>query len=288
MPRTHRTKVYKELDDAAKETAREWYRRTEDEWFDAEEFKENTLEEHVAYHHRVKTTTCHFSLSYCQGDGVAFYGDFDLEFFMGDPPEGEGPPDGGKLAKDRAAIRAMVRELQAAGFELTVRIDGEHERYHHYNSMSVRVDAEAGPDHAGRRDLVREAVAELFGDPPNHYIGVSLLHWVEATPDDDTPVLVLCAALDDGGDPAWAAAAARLRLAYRRPDEWDALVDRLRSALAEYMAAVSHDAEEAGYKELEYRASDEVVDENITASEYEFTEDGARFVAPGRRKKRKT
>ena len=290
MPRTHKIKVYQfaELDDAAKEKARDWYRRVNSEWFDADDFKENTLEAHVAYHHRVKTTTCHFSLSYCQGDGVAFYGAFDLDFFMSDPEPGMGPPEGGKLAKDREDIRRLVRQMTDADFTLDVRIDGEHDRYHHHNSMSVRVDYSGGPDYDGRRELVREVVEELFGDEPTDTIGVSMLHWIDAEPDHNTPILVLCDALDDLGVAEYAAAVARVRAAYVTSDEWERLVGNLQTALDEYMTAVSPDAEEVGYKELEYQDSDEVVDENISINEYEFTADGKRFVTPrSARKKRR-
>ena len=221
MPRTHRVKVYQfaELDDRAKEKARDWFRQSDAEWFDADEFKDEVLCEHAAYHHRLKTTVCHFSLSYCQGDGVAFYGDLDLDFFVNDPADGDGPPGGGSLVGLRRKIRKLVRDLRKTGADVSVSIGGQYGHYHHWNSMSVTVEAAGGED----------------------------------------------------------------RKAARR----DELANQLEPLLNEYLTAVSHDTEELGYKELEYRDSAEVVDETITINEYEFTEDGERFVPPGRNKKRK-
>lgn len=284
MPRTHRIKVYKfaELSAAAKEKAREWYREMVDHDFDPDDFKER-LTEPAAYHHRVKTEHCHYSLSYCQGDGVAFYGDFDLDFFMTQPGEEGAPPDGGELAAERAAIQAQAAALLAAGFELAVEIDGRHGHYHHYNSMSVKVTTSAGPDEDDRWNVTRSTLLRWFGPEPAEPMVVAMLASIN-DPDsvEETPCLVGFDWLDDQGYDT-----ADLRRAFVPNDVWAGKVIDLENALDEYMEAVSHAIEKIGYEELEYQRSDEVVDENIELNDYEFTADGERFSPPRRKKKRR-
>jgi len=221
MPKQYTVTVYKfeELDEKAKEAARDWYRQAEAETFDAEDFKENVLCEYAAYHHRLKTTECHFSLSYCQGDGVAFYGDLDLDFLLTEAKKREGPPGGGSLRADRRHIQALVRKLRGGGVEVSVEIEGRNNRYHHFNSMRPKVTAEGG--RAGR--------------------------------------------------------------SWNRDD----LASHLEKLLDAYLAAVSHDVEKIGYKELEYRDSPEAIDETMADMEYEFTESGSRWVPPAKKKRGK-
>ncbi len=144
MPTTTTMTLYKfkELAPEARERAVQDAREAEAELFDADDFKDNVLCEPAAYHHRVKTAECNFSLNYCQGDGVAFYGAFDLDFFMAPVKSGDGPPGGGELAADRRAIQALVRKLTRADVTLHVKVDKINPRYDHYNSMQVAVEAD--------------------------------------------------------------------------------------------------------------------------------------------------
>ena len=56
-------------------------------------------------------------------------------------------------------------------------------------------------------------------------------------------------------------------------------IERLTRRLAEHIQThvkeVSHKLEKAGYGEMEYKGSDAVISDNITANDYEFEEDGS-------------
>jgi len=56
-------------------------------------------------------------------------------------------------------------------------------------------------------------------------------------------------------------------------------LERLTHQLTEHIRGhvkdVSHKLEKAGYEEIEYKSSDEVIADNITANDYEFDEDGS-------------
>lgn len=67
-----------------------------------------------------------WSLGYCQGDGVAFYGRVDMETLK---------------EKDREA-RMLIERLEAAGDELSIEITGKNNHYHHWNSMTVEIEFE--------------------------------------------------------------------------------------------------------------------------------------------------
>lgn len=52
------------------------------------------------------------------------------------------------------------------------------------------------------------------------------------------------------------------------------LTHKLTEIIREQVKEISHKFEKAGYEEIEYKSSDEVISENIIANDYEFTEDG--------------
>lgn len=65
-----------------------------------------------------------WSLSYCQGDGVAFYG----RVYADDIKE-----------KDEHA-RKLIKRLEKSGEEISIEITGANGWYHHRNSMTVEID----------------------------------------------------------------------------------------------------------------------------------------------------
>lgn len=71
----------------------------------------------------------YWSLGYCQGDGVAFYGNVDNENLKD---------------KDRQAEK-LIKRLEAAGDEISIEITGKHDHYH-WNSMTVEVEYESETD----------------------------------------------------------------------------------------------------------------------------------------------
>lgn len=71
-----------------------------------------------------------WSLGYCQGDGVAFYGTVYPEDLK---------------AKDSRAAQ-FIKSLERAGDVLSIAITGENNHYHHWNSMTVEVEFESEDD----------------------------------------------------------------------------------------------------------------------------------------------
>lgn len=68
-----------------------------------------------------------WSLGYCQGDGVAFYGSvYPEDLKEKDPP-----------------ARKFIEALEKAGDVLSIGISGENNHYHHWNSMTVEVEFES-------------------------------------------------------------------------------------------------------------------------------------------------
>lgn len=72
----------------------------------------------------------YWSLGYCQGDGVAFYGSVYPEDLK---------------EKDPEAAR-FIEALEKAGDVLSIGIMGDNNHYHHWNSMTVEVEFESETD----------------------------------------------------------------------------------------------------------------------------------------------
>ena len=71
-----------------------------------------------------------WSLGYCQGDGVAFYGRVYADDLK---------------AKDSRA-KKLIERLETAGDEIAIEITGANGWYHHRNSMTVEIDFENETD----------------------------------------------------------------------------------------------------------------------------------------------
>jgi hypothetical protein len=98
------------------------------DWDDAEflteDFKTQLAE------HGFEEAEVYWSLGYCQGDGVAFYGRVCPERLK---------------EKDRNA-RRLITALEAAGDAIYIEITGANGRYHHWNSMTVEIEFENETD----------------------------------------------------------------------------------------------------------------------------------------------
>jgi hypothetical protein len=71
-----------------------------------------------------------WSLGYCQGDGVAFYGSVYPEDLKEKDPH----------------AREFIADLEKAGDVLTISLTGENSHYHHWNSMTVEIEFESEMD----------------------------------------------------------------------------------------------------------------------------------------------
>ena len=94
-------------------------------------------------------TEVYWSLGYCQGDGVAFYGDVYPE----------------SLKEKDCQARALITALEATGDELYIEITGANSHYHHWNSMTVEIEFENETDDEdlpARLKIARPALRENF------------------------------------------------------------------------------------------------------------------------------
>lgn len=117
----------RELTGKAKNKAIEAGRQWHDETFDSDDMTEQ-LKERAEEKFGVVTPTCYWSLSFCQGDGVAFYGNVDLV----------------KLAEKHANVKAILDAAAELDVTLTCSSEGKNNRYHHWNSMTVEVEHDTG------------------------------------------------------------------------------------------------------------------------------------------------
>ena len=84
----------------------------------------------------------YWSLGYCQGDGVAFYGRvFTDDLKTKDPKAGK-----------------LIERLETAGDEIATEITGANGWYHHRNSMTVEVEFENETDDEGLPTRLKIAV----------------------------------------------------------------------------------------------------------------------------------
>lgn len=109
--------------DRAIEAGRQWHNET----FDSDNMTDE-LKEHAEEKHGVVTDECFWSISFCQGDGVAFYGSIDLDV----------------LAEKHADVKKIVDAATMIDVTLTVTSEGKNNRYHHWNSMSVSAEHDSG------------------------------------------------------------------------------------------------------------------------------------------------
>jgi hypothetical protein len=92
-------------------------------------------------------TEVYWSLGYCQGDGVAFYGRVYAESLK---------------EKDRGAKR-LIDALEAAGDTVYIKIAGRNNHYHHWNSMTIEIEFENeidDDDLPARLKIARPALRE--------------------------------------------------------------------------------------------------------------------------------
>lgn len=123
-------RFFAELGKEAQEFAISCERGSEDrfDWDDAEFLTEDFKTQLAEY--GFEDVEVYWSLGYCQGDGVAFYGGVDAE----------------NLKKKDLEISKLIQQLEASGDEISIEITGKNNHYHHWNSMTVEVDFENETD----------------------------------------------------------------------------------------------------------------------------------------------
>lgn len=142
-------RFFDELSDEAKEFAVENERNSgrrfddDDALFLTEDFQQQLNEKGFE---AVKVL---WSLGYCQGDGVAFYGRVYVDDLK---------------TKDSRA-KKLIERLETAGDEISIEITGANGWYHHRNSMTVEIDFENetdGEDLSARLKIARPVWREDF------------------------------------------------------------------------------------------------------------------------------
>lgn len=97
-------------------------------WDDArfltEDFKEQLAERGF------ENVEVYWSLDYCQGDGVAFYGRVWTQDLK---------------SKDEQA-KSLIERLEKAGDDICIEITGANNHYHHWNSMTVEIEFDSELD----------------------------------------------------------------------------------------------------------------------------------------------
>lgn len=125
------------------------------DWDDAEFLTEDFKTQLAEY--GFSETEVYWSLGYCQGDGVAFYGRVYPESLK---------------QKDRPAAQ-MIAALEAAGDALYIEIIGANGHYHHSNSMTVEIEFENeidDEDLPARLKIARPALRENFEEYLNERV----------------------------------------------------------------------------------------------------------------------
>ena len=95
-----------------------------------------------------------WSLGYCQGDGVAFYGSVYPEDLKERDPQ----------------VEKFIKALEKAGDVLSIWITGENKHYHHWNSMTLEIEFESDDDEnlpsrlRIARPVLREQLEEYLGE----------------------------------------------------------------------------------------------------------------------------
>ena len=136
----------------AKARALDWGRKSvmEDVGFRPDKLTQD-IQGYVAEKHGLSADKVYWSLGHCQGDGVAFYGSIDLDPLKQKQPE-------------VAAIYARLRLLGVSCY-LGAYVEGANSHYHHYNSMSARVEvADYEPEHEVQAEQAAEDLERFMDD----------------------------------------------------------------------------------------------------------------------------
>ncbi len=166
---------FSELSDTAKEKARDWWRKCAETSSDTNSALTHLIEEDLAAV-GYPTADIDFSLSYCQGDGVAFYTDYHGK-------NKRKRQSGEKHLYDVDLRRLWIKRIaRAAGAELRARIqpfidkygvdllnqvniaitrNSYGHRYSHYNTMTVDVSIDEGFFNSAELEEVDDLVHEV-------------------------------------------------------------------------------------------------------------------------------
>ena len=232
-----KTFKFNELEGAAREKALEWGRECcqEDYEFITEIFKEQLIDRGY------DLSDIRWSLGCCQGDGMAFYGQVDLDILAKkDSHVMHLLRKAARLVKIRYRTYPVSPDCEAAQstdcWDFTVSIASNHygDHYNHFNTMSVSCEVDIHDDPENRLDS---------------YVDGERNHWINPYK--------------------------------KYPPKLYGLSDvalEIEEHIQERVQEISKELEKLGYKEIEYQTSDKAVAEFIEVNEYDFNINGSRSV----------
>lgn len=148
--RTIELKLYnfEELDEKAKEKARDWFKKDGLEEYQIEDITESF--QYKLEQLGLPTEDVRWRLSCCQGDGVAFYGEVDIEEY---------------LKKNKIKTKFKKLFFPDGDLTISIRIDKSYNchLYDHYNTMVLSWDEHlyGGYDNAYRNYIIDEFIEHL-------------------------------------------------------------------------------------------------------------------------------
>ena len=251
MPQTLKIQIFKfsELEGAARNRALEWGRKVSHENYSSEFlteiFEEQLKDRGYEFDEPKIGFRTYWSLSSCQGDGVAFYGRLDLdELAKKDPVIMHLLRKAARLVTIRYRGKTRTPFCEAASnvdcWTFNVEIEGSNGHYHHWNSMNVTCQVDI---HDDPKDCLDPVLDGPYDEKRER------IYWTK--PFKEHP-------------PKF----------YGLPD----ISLEIEEHIQERVQEISRELEKMGYDDIEYRTSDEVVIEFIEANEYDFDEDGDRTV----------
>jgi hypothetical protein len=183
---------YDNLSDQAKDNAREWFITSDYDYFDSDALEESFRESIEMSGFDVSKV--YFSLSYCQGDGVAFEGRLDIRRFLNPEdtdytpsPESKEPARWTRNSHSNfVALRTFLKKYECFADALTIKVETRSYGGSHLHSMKTDVyldDSERSePDDYTARELILfKQIEASLPDLESHVTDVwrTMIAWLE-------------------------------------------------------------------------------------------------------------
>lgn len=141
--------TFDELSDRAKANAREWFITSDYDYFDADRPDDSFRESIESCGFDVDKV--YFSLSYCQGDGVAFEGRLDIRRFLNPEDPDCGPPADGQPARWTqnthsafVTLRTFLKKYECFSDALTIKVTTSRYGSSRIHGMSTDIYLDEG------------------------------------------------------------------------------------------------------------------------------------------------
>lgn len=247
MPRKREQEVFtfKELSSKAQKKALEHYRQVL--WDSSDADAVSDMFKDILRERGFNDPEVGWSLGYSQGDGVCFWGRIDLYDFFKWALHGDDP-------KYTKRMKGQVRPFLRLSFVADALVRHES-RNCHWNSMEVEVQLSGSEVDLVPKPLRDQVQALLEGRPHQRWVGPK-----EWRPSAGRP------------HPHVEAALVKAR------EQWKELETKtakeFETFMEQWVKDTSKELEKMGYAEIEYRTSDEYIEEFFEGNKFEFDVDG--------------